>query len=159
MINNPDIIGDNVLVINCVDNKAARAFVERRLLSDNIKTMGHICCGNEDRTGQVQLSFKRNGTLVTPSIFDRYPEFQTADDDISKLSCIERAALPGGGQIIAANMLAASLALNFVVQLFDERFPCLKGTHIPHAAVEFDVLTNGFGSYDKSKSLMEALHG
>lgn len=110
-----ELITDHTIVINCVDNLAARKFVEDRCQS--LDNAAHICCGNELSVGQVQISLRKNGKSVTPNIYKQSPNFNSAADDRSKLDCEGLAALPGGGQLIAANMMAATLAMNYMVQL------------------------------------------
>ena len=109
-----ELVVDGTIVINCVDNRAARKFVEDQCQS--LDNSMHICCGNELSTGQVQVSLRQNGEQLTPDIYKQSPNFNSDNDDRSKLDCEELAALPGGGQLIAANMMAATLALNYIIQ-------------------------------------------
>jgi molybdopterin/thiamine biosynthesis adenylyltransferase len=112
---------DHTIYINCADNAAARKIVEDHVnrLSDSV----HICCGNEMTRGQVQLSAKRNNARVKPSIYDKYPHFNSLDDDRSVMSCEDLAKLPSGGQVITANFTAACFALNYVAAMFNETDP------------------------------------
>lgn len=127
-------IPNGSVVINCADNHAIRKYVE-----DHIQSLEHgihICCGNEFRDGQVQVS----GLSELPSIYEKYPEMNTTDGDISTMSCQEISALPSGGQLIAANMMAAAIGLNYFIRVFDGKVPW---TH----CVEYDVLNNNFLSH------------
>lgn len=135
------LIDENCVIFNCTDNKAARKYVEDRCLQMNNAV--HICCGNELRTGQVQISLRHNGEQVTPSIFESYPEFNDANDDRSVLSCEELAALPGGGQLIAANATAAVLALNAFVALTSSAI-CKEGSSFPYSEVVYGIMMNSF---------------
>jgi molybdopterin/thiamine biosynthesis adenylyltransferase len=126
------LIEEKTLVINCVDNPAARKYVED--YGDVLNNFIHICCGNEESTGQVQISIKKDGKRITPSIYKYSPNFDSTRDDRSGLSCEELANLPSGGQIIAANMMAASLALNYLLQIFDD--------HVFSSATFFNCYTN-----------------
>lgn len=136
-----DIVDENCVVFNCTDNKAARKFVEDRCLQ--LENCVHICCGNEMKTGQVQISLRVDGEQVTPSIYDRYPNMNSNDDDRSILSCEELAALPSGGQLICANATSAVLALNCFVSLVTSKLSN-GGKTISHSHVCFHTLNNKF---------------
>lgn len=136
------VVEEGTLVITCVDNAALRKYVEDRVLSLN--NACHICCGNDLRHGQVQVSLRRDNELVTPTIYTQSPGFDDDSDDRSKMTCQEISELPGGGQIIAANMMAASLALNYVIQVFGEYPINNKGRFIRAGFTGFDILNNTF---------------
>lgn len=104
-----ELVDENVVVFNCVDNNAVRKYVEDKCLILNNAI--HICCGNELTRGQVQISVRIGGKQVHPSIYAWVPDFANGRDDRSAMSCEEIAMLPSGGQLIIANMMAASLAL------------------------------------------------
>lgn len=131
-INN--LVEEHTIVVNCVDNKAARKYVEDRVLELN--NAYHICCGNEKTSGQTTITARVNGKLITKSLYDLYPKFNSVDGDRSVMSCEEMAQLPSGGQIIMANMTAAVLALNFIQQIFTDNISC--------SAVEFMTNWNSF---------------
>ena len=143
------LIDENSVVINCADNNTVRIFVENRV--NELNDAVHICCGNDLRSGQVQISMVRNGERLTPTIFDEAPDLQNEDEDRSQMSCEEIAQLPSGGQLIAANMMSASLALCYVVQLMGNRPLNRNGTFIMHAFTYFDVLTNSFESKSQGR--------
>jgi molybdopterin/thiamine biosynthesis adenylyltransferase len=129
------LVKEGTVVINCTDNMAARKFAEDRVLA--LKNAAHICCGNERTHGQVQVSLRLNGEQLTPSIYDRFPEFNSSSDDRTAMSCEDMAKLESGGQIITANMMAASIALNYFVQLSQ------LGT-VTSGIVSYNVLMNDF---------------
>lgn len=137
-----ELVEENTIVINCADNNAIRKLVEDRV--GELKNAAHICCGNELRDGQVQLFLRNNGKNLTPSIFVGSPHFNSLADDRSKMNCEAIAALPSGGQLIAANMMCATLALNFLIQLTFGAKIHRNGTYIPTSFVQFDNFTNGF---------------
>lgn len=137
-----DLVEENCIVINCADNNAIRKLVEDRVMG--LKNAAHICCGNELRDGQVQLFLRNNGKNLTPSIYEGSPQFNSLTDDRSKMNCEAISALPSGGQLIAANMMCATLALNFLIQLTFGAKIHKSGTYIPTSFVQFDSYTNGF---------------
>lgn len=143
-----DLCINGTIVINCTDNKAIRKYAEEMILS--LENGAHICCGNELRSGQVQLSQVRNGTVVNRSIFESSPSFNSEDGDRSKMTCQEIAELPSGGQIIGANFMAAAIALNFIIQLLGNNPLHQKGEYIPFGFTYFDILTNSFLTKDPS---------
>lgn len=135
-----NIITNGTIVFNCVDNMAARKYVED--IVDSLQTAAHICCGNELRDGQVQLSHKINNERITPSLYRDSPNFNSTNDDRSTMTCEDIAKLPSGGQIIATNMMAASIALNFAIQILGNQPLHKGGTNIPSSHVIYDVFTN-----------------
>lgn len=141
------LVQENTVIFNCVDNSAARKFVEDRV--STLNNAIHICCGNELRTGQVQVCYRRDGKNITPSIYQRSPVFNSDNDDRSKMNCQELAALPGGGQIIAANFLAASLALNYFIQIFHDFKWNSEKNWVSSGTTSFDLGTGNFLILDK----------
>lgn len=133
------IINEGTIIINCVDNRAARKHVEDRC--NQLNDVVHICCGNEEVTGQVQIHIRSNGQDLTDSIYEDAPTFNDGDDDRAEMSCEEISELEGGGQIISANMLAASLALNSFIQCVAEEF---GENYFPCRTVYFDTRFNTF---------------
>lgn len=136
-----ELVVENTIVVSCVDNAALRNYVENRV--GKLDRAAHVCPGNEEFNGQVQLSLRYNGEWKTRNIFEDSPAFATANDDRSKLTCEQLAALPGGGQVIMANFMAAALSLNYIGQLF-ELSPINKNGHIPCDSVNFNITSQGF---------------
>lgn len=136
------LIIDGTIIINCVDNKAARKYVEDRCLQ--LSDVAHICCGNEMVHGQVQINYRRNGQQITPTIYNRSPKFNDVNDDRSVMDCQQLAALPGGGQLICANMTAATIALNFVMQILTKDRLMRENMWVPCGIVSFDCRKNAF---------------
>jgi len=102
---------DKCVIFSCVDNHVCR-----KILSNHAKTLNNILFisgGNELYDGNVQVYYKEQGHEVIPPIENRHPEIVTTDDgDRSQMSCEEIANLPGGGQIIVTNLIAATLMFN-----------------------------------------------
>lgn len=137
------MIIENTVVINCVDNLAARKYVEDRVSEMN--NAAHICCGNEMRHGQVQISLRIDGHWASPSIYEQSPLFNSNNDDRSEMTCQEIEALESGGQIIAANMTCAALALNYFTQLMPAQSNAVfNGEYIPYGFVSFDTMLNSY---------------
>lgn len=140
-----DLIVENTLVINCVDNLAARKYVEDRI--SELDNAAHICCGNDLRHGQVQTSLRINGEWRSPTIYEESPIFNNDNDDRSDMTCQDLQELESGGQIIAANFMAAALALNYVIQLIPpSESSVFDGTFIQNGFTYFDTMTNCFES-------------
>lgn len=139
-----EIITEDTIIINCVDNKAARKYVEDRV--SQLNNAVHICCGNELRDGQVNIHVRRNGQSITPSIYEDTPEFDSSNDDRSAMTCQQIQELPSGGQLICANMMAATIALAYVTQLFSKSPIHKEGEYIPTRYVQYDIYTLNFQS-------------
>lgn len=116
------LITDDTLVITAVDNSAVRKFVQDRCAE--LKNVVHICAGNDLVTGQVQIYAKADNKELTPSIYERSPDFNSTDDDRSALTCNELHDLDGGSQTIFANMFAATQVLNFVNMVWTNKIFC-----------------------------------
>jgi molybdopterin/thiamine biosynthesis adenylyltransferase len=135
-----EVLGENFIIFNCGDNNALRHNVEQICLKR--QNAIHICCGNEMFHGQVQISMRQNNKQIFPPIWDRFPQFKTLEADRSKMSCEELSKLPSGGQVISANMMAASLALNTLVGLFSPNKWLEHGTSVQKDLVQFNCLLN-----------------
>lgn len=100
--------GDVVLI--AADNHSVRALVQDRALElDNIAV---INAGNELHDGNVQLFVREGGENKTPMLSFLHPEIvYSSATDRQPMTCVEAAALPGGGQLILANQQAASWML------------------------------------------------
>ncbi len=144
-----ELVNDFTVVINCVDNNAVRKYVEDRCATLN--DAAHICCGNEMYTGQVQISLRRDGKWIKPTIFAQSPNFNSTNNDRSTMDCQQIAALPGGGQLICANMMAAAFALGIFIQLTFGADMHLGGTYIPAGYVEYNVYTSSVSTRDFDK--------
>ena len=145
------LVVENSIVINCVDNKAARKYVNDRVSSLNNAV--HICCGNRERSGQVQAHVRVNGENVTPDIYEFSPEFDSTDDDVSSMSCEELAALPSGGQLICANMGAAYNALCMLMWVTSTRAR-FQDNHVPCGTIEYDCDTGNVATHNINELVM-----
>lgn len=96
--------GDTVFL--GVDNYSVRALVEDRALA--LQNAVVFNAGNEVHDGSVQLFVRENGENKTPRLSKYHREIQfIAADDRAAMTCAQAAALPGGEQLIIANMAAA----------------------------------------------------
>lgn len=150
-----DLVDNFTVVINCVDNNAVRKHVEDRCLKLN--DVAHICCGNELSTGQVQMSLRRNGKQVKPSIYKQSPVFENGNEDRSEMDCEAIAKLPGGGQLIGANMMAASIALSYMIQLSYGADQHIGGEFIPSGYTAFNIYNNRFENRDIDQADLDAI--
>lgn len=149
------LISDNTIVINCADNLAIRKYVEDRVAS--LDDAVHICCGNDLRYGQVQVYVRQNGQDITPSIYKQSPDFNQDLGDRSQLNCEQLAELDTGGQLICANMMAAAIALSYVVQLTGDNRVNQNGKYVKFGSIFYDCLTQSFkGEDEQNIESMEA---
>lgn len=96
--------GDTIFI--GVDNYSLRALVEERALA--LQDIAVINAGNEVHSGSVQLFVRAGGKNKTPRLSKYHREIAfLAADDRSAMTCAQAAALPGGEQLIIANMAAA----------------------------------------------------
>lgn len=101
-----DIMEDGSVVFIGVDNFSLRALVEHRAYQ--LRNVIVINAGNEMHTGSVQLWVRENGENKTPPLSYLHPEIKyISDDDRSYMTCMQVASMPGGEQLIIANMAAA----------------------------------------------------
>jgi molybdopterin/thiamine biosynthesis adenylyltransferase len=101
-----DIMDEGCYVYLGVDNYSIRALVEQRAYQ--LQNVVVINGGNEKDTGSVQLWVRENGENKTPPLSYLHPEIKyLSADDRSNMTCAEVANMPGGEQLIIANMAAA----------------------------------------------------
>lgn len=121
----------------CVDNHWFRRIADERCTK--MKNFVLISAGNELTNGNVQIVQMLDGVNITKtSVCKKYSGIRTAskDEDRSEMSCEQIQKLPGGGQIVAANMMAATLMLCYFMQyvespdkraFFETYFDCMRG--------------------------------
>jgi hypothetical protein len=100
-----EMIGEETIVLICVDNMPVRALIEDHCstLNDCVVING----GNEEDTGSVQIWIRKDGKDVTPKLTFMHPEIRTGTEDRATMSCVQVAAIKGGEQLITANMSSA----------------------------------------------------
>lgn len=105
-----EYIHDGDVVFICADNYKVRNLIEEYCSTlDNVVVING---GNEFHTGSCQLWIRYQGESRTPPLSFMHPEIKTEDEDRSELSCQQIAELPGGEQLIMANMMSACWMLN-----------------------------------------------
>ncbi len=122
---------DDIIFLGC-DNHATR-----KLISDYSVTLNNIVLisgGNELYDGNVQIYWKKDGRDITRPLTWQHPEIENPQDkNPSEMSC-EELAQKGETQLLAVNMIVATLMLNaFTLYL-------LKGD-IPYNEIYFDIAT------------------
>lgn len=100
---------DGTIVLIAVDNYPARALIERHMatLANGVV----INLGNEESTGSCQVWIRRDGKNVTPPISFLHDEILSGGNDRAEMSCAQIALIPGGEQLIIANMASALYGL------------------------------------------------
>lgn len=132
-------IQDNDVVFICVDNFKARAIIE-----EHVKTLDNcvvINGGNEDSTGSCQTWIRKDGVNITPHLSFLHPELLTDDVDRSALSCQQVAALPGGEQLIIANMASALWMLTALMKYHRE--------NVDVTELHFDLFNSKIYAHDR----------
>jgi molybdopterin/thiamine biosynthesis adenylyltransferase len=113
-----NIIKDGSITIGAVDNNATR-----KLLSKHIQTLTNaifISGGNELTDGNVQLYVQLGGKSRTLPIEKSHPEIEDPKDkNPGEMSCEERLALPGGGQLVETNMEVARITATFFRKIIE----------------------------------------
>jgi len=108
--------GDIILI--CADNHSIRSLVQERALELDASVI--INAGNEYHDGNVQIFVRSNGANQTPPITFLHPEIKyLGAEDRTPMSCQQAAELPGGGQLILANQMAASHMLTALWRLHE----------------------------------------
>lgn len=108
----PDLMPELGAMFVCVDNHYFRKVSDEHACS--MKNFLLISGGNEMITGNVQTVQMLDGVnLCKLNIRDKHTDVASAtpDEDRSGMSCEQLASLPGGGQIILANLMSATLML------------------------------------------------
>jgi molybdopterin/thiamine biosynthesis adenylyltransferase len=108
--NKSSLIIEKSIVFGCVDNHFARKLICER--GAELNDFAFISAGNEMTDGNVNLYLRKDGKDITPPLWMLHPEIsRDKGGDRSAMSCEEIAAMPGGGQVIFTNLMAASLSL------------------------------------------------
>jgi hypothetical protein len=118
----PSIMVENGVMFICVDNYYFRKIADE--YAKNIRNFTIISAGNEMTDGQVQIVQYRDGQNITShSICSRHEEVASAvkESDRAAMSCEDIAKLPSGGQVIVANMMAATLMLSYFIDYASNR--------------------------------------
>lgn len=101
--------GDTVII-------AADNYAVRKRINEHAKTLNNcrvINAGNEESHGSLQDYIRIAGADYTPPLDFMHPEIAEGKGvDPAELSCTELAALPGGGQTLAANFMSAAWVLS-----------------------------------------------
>lgn len=112
----PEYVGEeqlsNLMVENCVVFLGVDNFSVRALVQDQALKMDDIIIingGNEYHDGSVQLWVREKGKNKTPPLTFLHNEIQyVADDDRSAMTCAQAMEMPGGEQLVIANMRVAN---------------------------------------------------
>lgn len=105
-----DIIHDGDTILICVDNFPVRGLIES--YCNTLRNVVVINGGNERDTGSCQIWVRKDGVNVTPNMSFTHMEIHAPGIDRAELSCAEIATIPGGEQLIMANMASAQHMLN-----------------------------------------------
>lgn len=135
-------ITEGSVVLICVDNFPVRAKIEQ--FCHTLENVVVINGGNEEDTGSCQIWVRENGINVTPPLSFLHPEINSEGIDRSELSCQEVAALPGGEQLIIANMASALWMLTALMDYHRSK--------IPWTELHFDLasgITQGFDNRER----------
>ena len=98
-------ITEGSIVLIAVDNWPIRAKIEMHCLTmDNVVVING---GNEEESGSCQIWVRKDGKNETPPLSFLHPEIHDDGPDRATMSCQQIAALPGGEQLIIANMSSA----------------------------------------------------
>ncbi len=122
------------LILVCPDNHATRLAVSRRC--QRLRNVAAVFAGNERSDGAIQVAVRRGGRSLHRPIEQYHPEIAAPRDrNPADLSCEELAARPGGGQLVSANFMAASLVVNAAFRLLGGEVP-------PYEEIYFDCVAN-----------------
>ena len=114
------LIRPNSIVPFLIDNHKTRKLLSKYVRENarRLKNMAVITAANDEFTCNAHLHLVLGGKEITMAMDKCHPEIdKPKDKNPGELSCEERARLPGGGQTSNANMMAASLAHNYLWEL------------------------------------------
>lgn len=106
-------LSDGITIFIAVDNFPVRSIIESFCLT--LENCVVINGGNELDTGSCQIWIRKDGENVTPPLSFLHPQIHEPGQDRAEMTCEEIAALPGGGQLIAANMASAMYMLSALI--------------------------------------------
>jgi molybdopterin/thiamine biosynthesis adenylyltransferase len=138
-----DVIQDGDLVISCVDNHAARLVISQH--AQRLENVIMISCGNDLYTGNAYCYARQDKRDLTNPVESVHLEVASGGQrNPADMSCEERAALPGGAQTIAANVMASALAVVLVSRI-------LKVFQVGGRSQAREVLWNTEIQFDNSR--------
>lgn len=131
-------IEEGSVVMMAVDCLKTRKLVDN--YAQTLKNILVVSMGNELSDGDVHFICKVNNKLVTPSIQDDHPEISEAHNKTrSEMSCEEIAAMPSGGQLVFANLQAATAGVSAMWKILDSTKFLTQDATIEHRGAYFDV--------------------
>ena len=119
------LISDGDYVYICVDNYPVRALIEKYCA-----TLGNVVVingGNEKDTGSCQD--------ITPKLSFLHPEILAPGENRAEMTCQQIAELPGGEQLIVANMASAMFMLTALISFHQKE-------ELVWTEIQFDLGTN-----------------
>jgi molybdopterin/thiamine biosynthesis adenylyltransferase len=133
---------DNAIVMLGVDNHATRLMVQEHCLK--LRNVILISGGNDYYDGNVQVFAKKNGRILLQPITRFHPEIEfPTDRRPDEFGCDEE--LPSSPQLLFTNFMAASLMLNALYQVLQDKFQ--------YAEVYFDIRANAARSITRTDTL------
>lgn len=111
-------ITEGSVVLIAVDNFPVRSKIEQHCLT--LQNVVVINGGNEEDSGSCQIWIRKDGINTTPVLSFLHPEINSGGVDRAELSCQEVAQLPGGEQLIIANMASAMWMLTALMDYHRE---------------------------------------
>lgn len=129
------------VIIGCVDNHACRLVLEEYF--EQSENCIYFDSANEYTTGEVVLSYKFNGTVVSPLRSKLFPDLKKGSADLrarTEMSCEELNNV--APQHIATNMRAGNILLSEACSLLD------KNPHPGLVTFELDTMTQEYVPMD-----------
>jgi molybdopterin/thiamine biosynthesis adenylyltransferase len=141
------LIKDGDIVLSCVDNHRTR-----KLLSDRISTLKNaalISGGNDLTTGNTQVFVRSRGKNITPPLTHLHPEIEFPEDEnpADRVGCIIQAQ--SSPQILAANMMVATLMLSAFWNILD--WLDQEKKRFGFTEQYFDIETGSVKPYNRNK--------
>ena len=126
------VIADGDIVLLAVDNHKTRKMVSD--FCESLDNVWLVSAGNELYDGNVQVFGRKNRRNVSPPLGQYHPEIaEPKDKSPNEKSCEELAF--SEPQLIATNLMAASLAINALWDIIEGRTAAFEETY-------FDILNN-----------------
>ena len=118
------------LLIGCVDNNAARLLLESYFLDGKVKDCVYFDSGNDYAAGEVIMSYKHGGRVLSPVRSEYFPEIKTGDlRPVTEMSCTELNAVDPQHPLV--NIMAGQILTSAVINLCEGR--------AKYSSVDFDA--------------------
>lgn len=110
------------VILGCSDSLKLRYIISQTLASNEMPSGVYIDAGNDENSGQIVFTYKKNGEYLTPDYFDIFKnakEKALNSKLVTEMSCAEH--MISAPQTMFANMFAALGILSYLDAIINDK--------------------------------------